>query len=37
MREHVAKPEYRDLKKMYARNPQLRELGERLVFPTPLP
>lgn len=33
MREHVAKPQYKDVAQFYASNPRLRELGERLVFP----
>lgn len=35
MREYIAKPEYRDLDRIYAKNPKLRELAERLRFPAP--
>ena len=33
LRQHVAKPEYRDIDKMYAKNPKLRELTAKWVFP----
>ncbi|RZL04009.1 MAG: hypothetical protein EOP36_02410 [Rubrivivax sp.] len=33
MRIHLAKPEYQDLKIIYAKNPKLRELAERMTFP----
>jgi hypothetical protein len=33
MRVHLAKPEYKDLKTIYAKNPKLRELAERMTFP----
>ncbi len=33
LRQHVAKPEYRDVEQMFARNPQLREMAQKLVFP----
>lgn len=33
LRVHVARPEYRDMDKVYARNPKLREMAGRLVFP----
>jgi len=33
MRVHLAKPEYKDLKIIYAKNPKLRELAERMTFP----
>lgn len=32
LRRHVARPEYRDVDRMYARNPKLRELAEKLGF-----
>lgn len=35
LRVHVAKPEYRDVEKMYAKNPKLRELMGKLVVPGP--
>jgi hypothetical protein len=35
LRLHVAKPEYRDMDKVYAKNPKLRELAGKLVFPAP--
>ena len=37
LRQHVARPEYRDLEKMYARNPKLRDLAGKLVFPHAIP
>ena len=33
LRQHVAKPEYRDMEKDYANNPKLREMAGRFVFP----
>ncbi|MGH6648451.1 START domain-containing protein [Aquabacterium sp.] len=33
MRVHLARPEYKDLKIIYAKNPKLRELAERMTFP----
>lgn len=33
MREYVARPEYRDLNRVYAKNPKLKELAERMRFP----
>lgn len=33
LRQHIAKPEYRDMDKVYAKNPKLRELAGKLVFP----
>lgn len=33
MRVHLAKPEYQDLKAIYAKNPKLQELAERMTFP----
>lgn len=33
MRVHLAKPEYQDLKIIYAKNPKLQELAERMTFP----
>lgn len=33
LRQHVAKPEYRDVEQMFAKNPQLREMAGKLVFP----
>lgn len=33
LRVHVAKPEYRDMEKVYAKNPKLRELMSKLVVP----
>lgn len=35
MRSHVGKPQFKDPALFYARNPRLRELGARLVFPQP--
>ena len=35
LRKHVARPEYRDIEKMYAKNPKLRELAGKLSFPAP--
>ncbi|MDO9238162.1 MAG: START domain-containing protein [Aquabacterium sp.] len=35
MREFIAKPEYRDVARIYAKNPKLKELAERLRFPKP--
>jgi hypothetical protein len=35
MRQYIAKPEYRDLDRIYAKNPKLQELAERLRFPPP--
>ena len=35
LRVHVAKPEYRDVEKMLAKNPKLRELVGKLVVPSP--
>jgi hypothetical protein len=35
MREFIAKPEYRDLNRIYAKNPKLRELAQKLQFPSP--
>lgn len=33
LRQHVAKPAYRDMDKVYAKNPKLREMAGKLVFP----
>ncbi|RZI85630.1 MAG: hypothetical protein EOP38_04470 [Rubrivivax sp.] len=33
MREFIAKPEYRDLNRIFAKNPKLRELAQRMRFP----
>ncbi len=33
MREHIAKPEYRDLNIVYKKNPKLRELANKMQFP----